>query len=75
MISGLALQYFRFCLEPKAPLHMPACLRATHRQAYNKGNVIHGGFGSTFRRIVCDRIGNRQEAITAGIRQEATGNS
>jgi hypothetical protein len=21
--------------------------------AYNKGNVIRGGFGSTFRRIVC----------------------
>jgi len=31
---------FRFHLEPKAPLHMPA---------YNKGNVICGGFGSTFR--------------------------
>ena len=36
--------HFRFHLEPKAPLHMPA---------YNKGNVIRGGFGSTFRRIVC----------------------
>ena len=38
------LHHFRFHLEPKAQLHMPA---------YNKGNVIRGGFGSTFRRIVC----------------------
>jgi hypothetical protein len=35
---------FRFHLEPRAPLYLPA---------YNKGNVIRGGFGSTFRRIVC----------------------
>jgi hypothetical protein len=41
---AFSLQHFRFHLEPKAPLHMPA---------YNKGNVIRGGFGSTFRRIVC----------------------
>ena len=40
----LTLQHFRFYLEPKAPLRMPA---------YNKGNVIRGGFGSTFRRMVC----------------------
>jgi hypothetical protein len=39
-----SLQHLRFHLEPKAPLHMPR---------YNKGNVIRGGFGSTFRRIVC----------------------
>ena len=39
-----SLQQFRFHLEPKAPLHLPA---------YNKGNVIRGGFGNTFRRIVC----------------------
>jgi hypothetical protein len=44
MISSLSLHHFRFHLEPKAPLRMPA---------YNKGNVIRGGFGSTFRRIVC----------------------
>jgi len=44
MHSGFSLHHFRFHLEPKAPLHMPA---------YNKGNVIRGGFGSTFRRIVC----------------------
>jgi len=43
-IDGFFLQQLRFHLEPKAPLHMPA---------YNKGNVIRGGFGSTFRRIVC----------------------
>jgi hypothetical protein len=41
---ALSLLHFRFHLEPKAPLRMPA---------YNKGNVIRGGFGSTFRRIVC----------------------
>lgn len=44
MIAGLSLQQFRFHLELKMPLHMPA---------YNKGNVIRGGFGSAFRRIVC----------------------
>jgi hypothetical protein len=44
MPSGFSLYHFRFHLEPKAPLYMPA---------YNKGNVIRGGFGSTFRRIVC----------------------
>jgi len=44
MISSLSVHHFRFHLEPKAPLQMPA---------YNKGNVIRGGFGSTFRRIVC----------------------
>jgi hypothetical protein len=43
-MASLLLQNFRFHLEPQAPLHMPA---------YNKGNVIRGGFGSTFRRIVC----------------------
>jgi hypothetical protein len=37
-------QQFRFYLESKEPLHMPA---------YDKGNVIRGGFGGTFRRIVC----------------------
>ena len=40
MISDFSLYHFRFHLEPKAPLHMPA---------YNKGNVIRGGFGGTFR--------------------------
>ena len=44
MTTGFSFQHFRFHLEPKAPLRMPA---------YNKGNVIRGGFGSTFRRIVC----------------------
>ena len=53
MIPGLSLHHFRFHLEPKAPLHMPA---------YNKGNVIRGGFGSTFRRIVCQETGIRRWA-------------
>ena len=44
MFAEFFIQRFRFHLEPKAPLHLPA---------YNKGNVIRGGFGSTFRRIVC----------------------
>jgi hypothetical protein len=52
MFSKFVFLRFRFHLEPKAPLHIPA---------YNKGNVIRGGFGSTFRlsawaqagRIVC----------------------
>jgi len=42
--NHFSIHHFRFHLEPRAPLHMPA---------YNKGNVIRGGFGSTFRRIVC----------------------
>ncbi len=44
MFANFSLQYLRFHLEPKATLHMPA---------YNKGNMIRGGFGNTFRRIVC----------------------
>jgi len=44
MITDFSFDHFCFHLEPKAPLHMPA---------YNKGNVIRGGFGSAFRRIVC----------------------
>jgi CRISPR-associated endoribonuclease Cas6 len=44
MTSDFPFHYFSFHLEAKAPLHMPA---------YNKGNVIRGAFGSTFRRIVC----------------------
>ena len=41
MLLEFSLRHFRFQLEPQAPLHMPA---------YNKGNVIRGGFGSAFRR-------------------------
>ena len=44
MLTGFSFYDFRFHLEPKTPLYMPA---------WNKGNVIRGGFGSTFRRIVC----------------------
>lgn len=44
MLGDFSLHHFRLHLEPKMPLRMPA---------YNKGNVIRGGFGSTFRRIVC----------------------
>jgi CRISPR-associated endoribonuclease Cas6 len=52
-----SLHHFRLHLEPKVPLHMPA---------YNKGNVIRGGFGSTFRRIVCHT--NCREPETCGLR-------
>jgi hypothetical protein len=54
MFPEFTLQHFRFHLEPKVPLQMPA---------HNKGNVIRGGFGSTLRlsavsaqagRIVCN---------------------
>jgi hypothetical protein len=64
MSASFILQYFRVHLEPKVPLHMPA---------YNKGNVIRGGFGSTFRlsgvsaqagRIVCHW--DRREVIATG---------
>ncbi|MBI2985645.1 MAG: hypothetical protein HYY45_02640 [Deltaproteobacteria bacterium] len=57
MITAFSLQHFRFHLEPKGSLHMPA---------YNKGNVIRGGFGSTFRRIVCH--GNCREPETCDLR-------
>jgi hypothetical protein len=39
MIPKLLFQHFRFHLDPKAPLHMPA---------YNKGNVIRGGLAARF---------------------------
>jgi len=55
--NHFAFHHFRFHLEPKAPLHMPAC---------NKGNVIRGGFGSTFRRIVCHA--NCREPETCDLR-------
>jgi hypothetical protein len=42
-MNDFCLQHFGFHLEPKGPLQM---------LAYNKGNGIRGGFGSTFRRIV-----------------------
>jgi hypothetical protein len=48
--SDFSLQHFRFHLEPKVRLRL---------LAYNKGNVIRGGFGSTFRRIIVCH-GNRR---------------
>jgi len=57
MPSDFSLHQFRFHLEPKAPLHMPA---------YDKGNVIRGGFGSAFRRIVCHA--NCREAESCELR-------
>jgi CRISPR-associated endoribonuclease Cas6 len=57
MVPEFSLHHFRFHLEPKAQLHMPA---------YNKGNVIRGGFGSTFRRIVCHA--NCREPETCDLR-------
>jgi hypothetical protein len=52
MTLDFPFHYFSFHLEPQAPMHMPA---------YNKGNVIRGGFGNTFRRIVCH--GNQQRRV------------
>jgi hypothetical protein len=54
MLVDFSFHYFRFLLEPKAPLQMPA---------YNEDNVIRGGFGRTFRRIMCH--------ATTGIRRHA----
>jgi hypothetical protein len=54
---SFSMNQLRFHLEPKAPLHMPA---------YNKGNVIRSGFGSTFRRIVCH--GNCREPESCKLR-------
>ena len=41
-MASISLHQFRFYLGPKALLRIPAY----------KGNIIHGGFGSTFRRNV-----------------------
>ena len=48
MISSLSLHHFRFHLEPKAPLHMPAYNKGSTLRLTPKGNVIRGGFGGTF---------------------------
>ena len=50
---NLPLHRFRFNVETKEPLHMPA---------YNKGNVIRGGFGArTFNRQLRVEQENRVE--------------
>jgi hypothetical protein len=48
MMADFSIHYLRFHLEPNSPLHVLACLRATHRQAYSKGNVIGAGLGARF---------------------------
>lgn len=62
MNTVFSLQRFRFL--PRA--ERPAC---------NKGNVIRGGFESTFRLSACDAQAGRIVCHATGIRQEATGNS
>jgi len=47
MLPEFLIHHFRVHLEPKAPLQMPA---------FNKGNVIRDGVGSTFR-LSADRQG------------------
>jgi hypothetical protein len=59
--ANFILHHFRFHLEPKSPLHMPA---------YNRDNVIRGGFGSTFR-LSADRQGGLSVMRTAGCRRLA----
>jgi hypothetical protein len=56
MLVGLSLQQFRFHLEPKAPLRMPAYNKGSTLRLTPGGNVIRGGFGSTFR-LSADRQG------------------
>jgi hypothetical protein len=75
MMADFSIHYLRFHLEPSSPLHVPACLRATHRQAYNKGSVMRGGISSACRLSVASaqagrivRHWDRREAI--GNRQE-----
>ena len=62
MIPTFSLQHFRFHLEPKAPLHLPAynkgsTLRLRRERSAERltprGNGIRGGFGSAFRWIAC----------------------
>jgi hypothetical protein len=59
----LLLQHFRFRVEPKAPLHLPAYNNGSTLRLTPWGNVIRGGFGDTFWRIVCHATGNRHEAM------------
>ena len=74
MISDFSLYHFRFHLESKAPLHMPA---------YNKGNVIRGGFEVRFACLppACQSAGrcrHRQSGLcVTGIdnRRKAIGDS
>lgn len=58
MNPDFTLQHFRFHLEPREPARLPA---------YNKGNVIRGAFGSTFKRIVCHAA--CQDAETCELRE------
>lgn len=67
MTSDFPFHYFSFHLEAKAPLQMPAYNKGSTARLTPKGNIIRGGFGSAFRRIVCyascERFGeDRQES-------------
>jgi hypothetical protein len=73
-MAGFFIHYLCLHLEPKALLHL---------SLYNKGNVIRGGFGSTFR-LSAARLPERGQVpaqaerivcMGTGIRREATGNS
>jgi len=66
MIPSLSLHHFRFHLEPKAPLHMPVHNKGSTLRLTPEGNVIRGGFRSTFRRIVCH--GNCREPAACDLR-------
>ena len=66
MIPKFSLQHFRFHLEPKGALQMPAYNKGSTLRLTPKGNVIRGGFGSTFRRIVCHS--NCREPETCDLR-------
>ncbi len=59
IIPDFSLKHLRFQLEPKAPLHMPACL-PEHMPAYNNGNVIQVGLGARFDGLCVRGIGIRR---------------
>ena len=44
MADSLAVSHLRLRLTPEQPLCLPV---------YNKGNSLRGGFGATFRKLVC----------------------
>ena len=56
-MAGFSIHHFRFHLEPKAALHMPAYNKGSTLRLTPKGNVIRRGFGARF---ACLRATHRQ---------------
>ena len=73
-MTFIDLQNFRFHLEPKSPLRMPAYNKGSTLRLTPEGNVIRCGLVSTFRLSGVAQAG-RIVGLETGIRQEAIGNN